>query len=166
MTRKLGQRINKAAVGCTWYTSVLISLPHISQQFAKLLTRWQLATLISPSKLFYLKLTVNNLPIFTPLLPAFQNWPPVCAESTHLCIEYLLETQDKALSAASCERATRANDSVPRRGATRPVRHSISRHSGDARISLREGDAFKWLHGNANYIRRPKAHYSTADCRR
>lgn len=37
--------------------------------------RWQLATLISPSKLFYLKLTVNNLPIFTPLLPAFQNWP-------------------------------------------------------------------------------------------
>lgn len=34
-----------------------------------------IATLISPSKLFYLKLTVNNLPIFTPLLPAVQNSP-------------------------------------------------------------------------------------------
>lgn len=32
-----------------------------------------IATLISPSKLFYLKLTVNNLPIFTLLLPALQN---------------------------------------------------------------------------------------------
>lgn len=159
MTRKLGQKTPAPL------KKQLLSqkCPHIFPWYFKVICEvinvMAIAMLIPLSKLFHLKLTVNNLPIFifysqpsfTPLVCFLMKedsttaWEAGAAcliiinlcllsvlsqpwqfllhslycsfhqgtENTHLCVKYLLKTQDKALSTGSCERAKRTNDSVP-----------------------------------------------------
>lgn len=63
-------------------------------------------------------------------------------ENTHLCVKYLLKTQDKALSTGSCERAKRANDLVLQYSTTWPRMHWIFQYLWNSKLSFWEWTYF------------------------